>query len=534
MSVSLLDLSVIFLYLILVVGFAVFLARRDSKASAAGSAEDYFLAGRSLGWVAVGLSLIASNFSSTTLIGLSGAAYYTGLSISAYEWMTTFVLVFFAIFYVPYLLGSRIYTLPEFLEKRFDWRSRRYFSAMTVIGNMLIDTAGTLFAGALVIHFFFPQLAYWQAATLLAIAAGLYTAIGGLRAVVYTDMAQTVVLILGAGLLAFLTYSVAGPWSEVVQQTPPEMLSVVRPLDDPTMPWLGLLLGVPILGFYFWGTNQFIVQRVLAARDIHHARWGILLAALLKFSAMFILLFPGVMARGLFPDLESPDLVFPTMVAELLPIGLKGLVLAGLIAAIMSSIDSTLHSAATLVTMDFVKPLRPHLSQEKLKRIGQVVTLVFMVIAILWIPVIANFATLFNYLQSALAYFVPPVVAVFILGLFWKGATPLGAFRGLWGGHVISLAAFVLPRFELLPSLHFLVAAGVVFLGSALIILVTSGLDSAPRDPSREEWTWSARSRLKAAQGSLALEESLAWWQDYRLHSLVLVVLTLAFVFIYW
>ncbi len=533
MLVSGLDILVLGLYFVLVVGLAVFLARRDSRRSQATSSEDYFLAGRSLGWVAVGLSLIASNLSSTTLIGLSGAAYNTGLSISAYEWMTTFVLVFFAIFFVPYFLGSRIFTLPEFLEKRFDRRSRYYFSGMTILGNMFIDTAGTLFAGALVIHFFFPQVDYWLSATILAVVAGVYTAIGGLRAVVYTDMAQTVILFVGSTVAAYLLYQVAGPWSSIVASTPPEMLSVIRPLSDGTMPWLGLLTGVPILGFYFWCTNQFVVQRVLAAKNVQHARWGILFAAFLKFAAMFILLFPGIMAREVFPGLETPDLVFPTIVAELLPVGLKGLVLAGLIAAIMSSIDSTLHSASTLVTMDFVRPLRPQTTQAQLTLIGRMVTLLFMLVSILWIPVIANFETLFAYLQSSLAFFVPPVVAVFLLGLFWKGATASGAFWGLVVGHVTSLSAFVLQQTGFFPHLHFLIVAGLIFASSALAIALISFCGACPVSLESQQWTWRASGQQVGAV-SRAVDERLSWWQDYRLHSALMVVITLSFVIFFW
>jgi len=232
-----------------------------------------------------------------------------------------------------------------------------------------------------------------------------------------------------------------------VAVTPPEKLSVVRPLDDPTMPWLGTIIGVPVLGFYFWCTNQFIVQRVLGARDIHHARWGALFGGLLKLPVLFIMVFPGIIACVLYPEISRPDEVYPKMVSDLLPVGIRGLVLAGLLAAIMSSVDSTLNSASTLVTMDFVRKLRPSISEQGLAKIGRITCIIFMIVAVLWVPVVSSFSTLFQYLQSALAYLFPPVVAVFLLGMFYKRATSTGALVGMIGGHVVSLTVFLLENF---------------------------------------------------------------------------------------
>lgn len=523
------DLSLIILYFCVVLGIGAFVAlreRREAKGKEV-SAEEYFLAGKSLKWPSIGFSLFASNISSATLIGLAGAAYSTGISISNYEWAAAVVLVFFVIFFVPYYINTNIFTMPEFLEKRFNSNTRYYFSALTVIGNVFIDTAATLFAGSLVIKFFFPTIEFWQSATFLAIVAGLYTAAGGLAAVVYTDVIQAVILIVGSTVITFLALDKVGGWDAVVVATPPEMLSVIRPASDPTMPWTGLLIGVPILGFYFWGTNQFIVQRVLGAKNTQHARWGSLFGGLLKLPVLFIMVYPGVMARMLFPDLETPDLVFPTLVSELLPVGLKGLVLAGLVAAIMSSIDSTLHSASTLVTMDFVKKLNPEIQKRQLTSIGRKVTVIFMVIAILWVPVVAKFETLFGYLQNALAYLVPPVVAVFMLGLFWKRATSKGAFYGLLAGHAVSLVTFVSLSFEWIKGIHFLELAGVFMAVSVVVIVAVSLLDSKPDHANKQEFVWSK-------QRYAAENESVALWQDYRLHCAIILFLTAWLVVANW
>ncbi len=523
MTLSPLDLTIIILYFIVVLLIGFYFARRHA------GTEDYFLAGRRLGWAVVGFSLFASNISSTTLVGLSGSAYATGISISNYEWMASVVLVFFSIFFIPYYLGARIYTMPEFLEKRFDSTCRYYFSVLTIVGNVFIDTAGTLFAGALVIQFFFPGLEYWQSALVLALVAGLYTAAGGLSAVVYTDTIQAVIILIGATAVTLLALSAVGSWDAVVEQTPPEMLSVIQPLDDPTMPWLGLLLGVPILGFYFWCTNQFIVQRVLGARNIEHARWGSLFAALLKLPVLFIMVFPGLMARQLYPGLERPDLVFPTLISDLLPVGLKGLMLAGLVAAIMSSIDSTLNSASTLVTMDFVKKLRPRTPDERLALYGRATTLIIMVVSAAWTPVVASFGTLFGYLQSALAYLVPPVAAVFIFGLFWKRANARGALAGLVAGHVLSLFVLVLQIRGVDTGIHFLIWAGIFFGFSVLVILLVSLTGPAP-GPEQQRYAFSR----KSVREMTADIPERPWYLDYRWHSAGLLLLTACLVIAYW
>ena len=245
-NLSTLDLAVVGAYFALVLYIGLRMAKRTH------SGEDLFLAGRRLGWVPVGFSLFASNISSTTLVGLSGAAYTWGIAVSNYEWMAAFVLVFFAIFIIPYYLNARITTVPEFLERRFDWRSRRYFSALTLFSNIVIDTAGTLFAGAIVLKVFYPELDLFTTCLVLALVAGLYTAAGGLAAVVYTDVLQAVILLIGACTVSYLSFAeVDFSWASVVAATPTEKLSLMLPLDDPNLPWLGTLSWCADTGFLF-------------------------------------------------------------------------------------------------------------------------------------------------------------------------------------------------------------------------------------------------------------------------------------------
>ena len=515
-SLSNVDLAVIAVYLVIVSYIGLRAARRTH------SGADLFLAGRRLGWLPIGFSLFATNISSTTLIGLSGAAYTWGIAVSNYEWMAAFVLVFFAVFLIPSYLNARITTVPEFLERRFDRRSRLYFSALTLFSNIVVDTAGTLFAGAMVIQIFYPDVDLFVACTGLALVAGLYTAAGGLAAVVYTDVLQALVLLLGSCLVAYFSFAqVDFSWAAIAANTAPEKLSLMLPIDDPNLPWLGTLVGVPILGFYFWCTNQFVVQRVLGARSIAEARWGARVAGLLKLPVLYIMVMPGVMAAMILPPLDNADAVFPTLVTTLLPAGLVGLVMAGLLAAIMSSIDSTLNAASALLTMDFLDPERRGWSATRVAWVGRGFIVLFMLLAASISPLIADFPGLFHYLQSALAYLVPPVAVVFIVGLFWRRASATGAFATLLGGHLVSAVLFVLSQRDLL-SLHFTLIAGLSTLASTLIFLAVGRFGSSPSVEQMQRFTFNS--------ATMDRQPALAWWQDYRLYAGALTLLTILLV----
>ncbi len=516
-----LDLAVIAVYAVGIIGLGLFVSRRRA------SAEDYFLASRSMTWPVIGLALLASNLSSTTLIGLAGAAYATGISVYNYEWMATVVLAFFCVFFLPFLLRSQVYTLPEYLERRYDRRARIYFSALTIFLNIVVDTAGTLYGGAIMLKLILPAWPLWQIVALLALSAGVYTIAGGLRAVIYTETVQAVILLGASVFIAFFAFDRAGGWDAVMAAVDPAKLSLIRPLDDPGVPWLGLVLGVPLLGFYFWCTNQFMVQRVLSAKDERHGRWGALFAGLLKLPVLYLMVLPGTAAILLYPDLERPDLVYPTLIFDLLPVGLVGIVIAGFFAAIMSSIASTFNSAATLVTMDFVRALRPDAGSAMLVRTGRITTLVFMVLAVAWAPQIGRFASLWQYLQAVLAYAVPPVCALFLVGLFWRGANPRGAMAaivaGLLGGAALFWANVLAPQ----PlGLHFLYVAPILF-GLSSVAMVAGSLASRQAPDARVEallWTpmfYRAETRALAA---------LPWWQNYRVQSVALLLLTAAIV----
>ncbi len=508
------DLIIIGIYFAIIFAIGFHLARRTRDG------DDLFLAGRRLGWFPIGLSLFASNISSTTLIGLAGAAYTWGIAVANYEWMAAPILVVFSIVLIPLYLRGRVGTVPEYLERRFDWRARRYFSVLTIVSNIIVDTAGTLFAGALVLTSFIPGLDLFSAALLLGAVAAAYTAAGGLAAVVYTDVLQAVILLAGACVVTLLAFAAIDfDWSRVVAATEPGQLELFLPLSDPNLPWLGTLVGVPVLGFYFWCTNQFIVQRVLGARSLSDARRGALFAGLLKLPVLFIMVLPGVMAIAILPPLENGDQVFPALISELLPVGLRGLVLAALVAALMSSIDSTLNAASALLTLDFIKPMRPGLTPRQLAWIGRGAIGLFMVLSAAIAPLVGHFDGLFHYLQTALAYLVPPVAALFLLGALWRRPGPGAALATLIGGHTLSMTLFALNIGGLF-EMHFTLVAGILF-GVSLSILILAGLILPPGTPAPNSvWTPDmARPELAGP-----------WWADYRTQALVLLLLTIALI----
>lgn len=510
--ISSIDVTIMVAYMVIVAGIG-FAVSRGTETD-----EDLFLGGRTLTWGFIGLSLFASNISSTTLVGLAGAAYTSGIVNSVWEFGAAIPFIVLAVVFVPLYLRARITTVPEFLELRFDRRSRVFFSAVTIVTSILVDTAGGLYAGAIVLQSFFPGLPLWETCVALALFAGVYTAFGGLRAVVYTDALQAVVLLLGCTILTWAMFDrIDFSISRMVAAAPEGHFSVIRPLDDETLPWSGLILGVPFLGFWYVATNQYITQRILGAQSIKHARWGIMLACLLKMTPLFIMILPGAAAIIVFPGLTNGDLVFPTMVREVLPVGVVGLVLAGLISAIMSSVDSTLNSTSTLIVVDFVKPRKPQITPRQTAHYGRISTLALMLFAAAWAPQIANFGGLWAYLQQMFSIIVPPIVVIFLLGAFDKRGNGDGAFWTLIIGTLIGIGFFVLNQTGLSP-LHYLVTVGLAVALCVLIFSVISRLTSRPAHRVIERFTFDWNLVHIDNRG-------VPWFQNYLVHSMVILIL---------
>jgi SSS family solute:Na+ symporter len=544
------DYVIIVVYLVGIVVYGIKKGKQQSS-------EDYFLAGRNMTWPIVGISLFAANIGSNTLIGLTSDAFQQNVAVYNYEWMAAVVLVLFAIFFLPFYLKSKVYTMPEFLERRYDGRSRYLFSGVTIIGNIIIDTASGLYAGNLILKIIFPDVESWIIISFLSVAAAAYTIPGGLSSVVHTEVIQAVLLIFGSILVTYFALEQVGGWNGMidglnqmraagsVEKTPDEIMSLIRPASDTRMPWTGLLLGVPLLGFYFWTNNQFMVQRVLSAKNLDHGRWGALFAGLLKLPVLFIMVIPGVIAIVLFSDLDistlkyvlpengeicanladCPNMTYPVLIYQLLPTGILGLVIAGLLAAMSSSISATLNSASTLITMDFVQKLKPGMSSKSLVRVGQIATCVLVVLAAAWAPMIESFASLWEYLQLVLAYISPPVVAAFVIGLFYKRSNANGGFYGLVLGYVVIILFVILQQTDAVPAfkeIHFLLQVPIFFVISCTLNIVISNMSPAPGADKTDDMIWTKRIYTDETS-ELAL---LPWYKNYRILSVILLILT--------
>ncbi len=524
-QISTIDFSILIAYLLISRFIALWLVRGKSK-----NTDGFFLGGRNFIWPLIGFSLFATNMSGASFVGLAGAGYASGISVYSYEWMAAVILVIFILFILPFYLRSKVFTMPEFLERRFDRRSRYFLAGLLLFLNMFLDCAGALYAGGLVVQLLYPAMPLWGGVLILAILAAILSVTGGLGAVVISDTIQAVVLIIGGTIIFFFALAAIPSWEAVEAAAPAGALSIIQPIDDPALPWPGLLTGVLIIGTYFWVTNQLIVQRVLGAQSLEHGRWGCIFAGFLKLPILFIMILPGTMAIVLYPDLRTPDLAFPTLAFDLLPIGLRGIILAALVAAITSTVDSILNSASTMVTMDFVRPMRPQTSDRALVAIGRLTTLLVTVVAVLWSPQIANFPSLWQYLQSVLSYVTPPVVAVFLLGIFWSRANSTGAFVTLVVGVVGGMLGFVGNEILGLFTIHFLYAAGVSFVLSLALLIVVS-LATAPPDPEQvRELTW----KPQIWRDETALLRGTPAWQNYRYLSVLLLLTTAVIVGAYW
>jgi len=514
-----LDLSIIIGYLIFVVLLGFYFSTKHEDA------EDYFLAGRNLTWPIIGFSLFASNMSSNSLVGLAGAGYKDGFSVYSYEWMAVFILIIFAVFFLPFYLKNKIFTIPEYLEKRFSYPVRAYASAIAIILNILVDIAATLYAGGLVINLIFPSLGLSTIIWGLAIIAGIYTITGGLSSVMYTDAIQAIILILGSTLITWYAYQAGGGWDPVYAITDPSHFKVIKSASDEALPWPGLFTGVFIIGFYFWGTNQYITQRTLAAKNIRQGQWGAIFAGFLKLSILFIMIFPGAFARVLYPDMgDKLDMIYPTMLFDLLPTGLLGVVLAGLIAAMMSSLDSGLNSVSTLITMDFYQKLKPNSSSKKLMGVGRWITAIVMIIAVIWAPQIGNFEKLWDYLQNTLAWFCPPVVALFVMGLFSKTINNKGAILSIIVGFLLTLiliVSTVMGNTAWQP--HFLYMAGIHFAICCLVMSIGSKFGTATDESLLAQLVWTDET---FRQETLELVD-LPWYKNYRYQGILLVVMVI-------
>lgn len=482
------DYIVIAAYFLVVFGIA---AWATIKEKANDSSTDYFLGGKNAGWFVIGASLFASNIGSEHLVGLAGSGASSGVAVGQFEILAGFMLLLLGWVFVPFYVRSGVFTMPEFLEKRYSGAARSYLSWMSIVAYILTKISVTIAAGGIVFEAI--GINFWTGALIVVLATGIYTIFGGLKAVLYTDMIQMFVLIGGSIAVTAFGLSKLGGWGALQSTVGKSFFDMWQPIDHPDFPWTGILFGAPVLGVWYWCTDQYIVQRVLSAKNIENARKGTLFGGFLKMLPVFLFVIPGVIAFALsqkgFFSLEDKDQALMVMVKNMVPVGIRGLVVAGLLAALMSSLSSVFNSCSTLFTMDVYKRWRPETSEKNLVLIGQVATVIMVGIGLAWIPFMENVSgQLFVYLQSVQGYIAPPITAVFLLGIFFKRLNHKGAMAALLTGLLLGGTRFVLELnknalsgfFHDFATINFLHIAIFLFITCSLVLIVVSLMTEAP------------------------------------------------------
>ncbi|KAF6097174.1 solute carrier family 5 member 10 [Phyllostomus discolor] len=534
-QLSLADIIVITVYFALNVAVGIWSSCRASRNTVSG----YFLAGRDMMWWPIGASLFASSEGSGLFIGLAGSGAAGGLAVAGFEWNATYVLLALAWVFVPIYISSEIVTMPEYIQKRYGGqRIRTYLSVLSLLLSVFTKISIDLYAGALFVHIFLGWNFYLSTILTLAITA-LYTIAGGLAAVIYTDALQTLIMVVGAVILTVQAFDRIGGYEQLAaaysQAVPNRTIAnttchlpradAMHMFRDPStadLPWTGMTFGLTIMATWYWCTDQVIVQRSLSARNLNHAKAGSILASYLKMLPMGLIIMPGMISRALFPDdvgcvvpseclracgaeIGCSNIAYPKLVMELMPIGLRGLMVAVMMAALMSSLTSIFNSSSTLFTMDIWRRVRPQAGERELLLVGRLVIVVLIGVSLAWIPILqgSNGGQLFIYMQSVTSSLAPPVTAVFTLGIFWRRANEQGAFWGLMAGLAVGATRLVLEflypappcgvadmRPAILRSFHYLHFAIVLFALSGAVVVVGSLLTPPPQGAQIQNLTW--------------------------------------------
>lgn len=516
------DFLVIAVYLVGIVGLGLWAwAQRKKRQS---SSSEYFLAGSSLRWPVIGLALFSTNISTIHLVSLAQEGYVNGLAYGNFEWMATFLLIVLSLFFAPFYIRSRVATLPDFLEKRYNRACRDWLTVLSIISAVFIHIGFSLYTGALVLKGMFG-IDVNTSIIITALLTGAYTIIGGLLAVVMTESVQTIILILGSACVLVIGFVAVGGWGGLADAVEPVKLTILRTAaETPTLPWYSVFLGYPIIGLWYWCADQTIVQRVLGAKDERQARLGPLFAGFIKILPVFLFVLPGLIALGLtrqgkLPAPANSADIYSVMINNLLPVGLKGLVAAALLAALMSTVSGALNSIATLFTLDIYKRWRPETPERKLTFIGRIVTLVAMIAAILWSPLVSHFQSIFQGIVAVICYISPPITAVFLWGVFWKKASAAGAYATLSFGSGLGLVVFFLDWFKdktgwNIPSM---MATFYLFVICSAILVIVSLKTPQVHTAESAKLVWT--SPLEAVRGRFA-----ARGLDFRIAAAVLFV----------
>ncbi len=558
-----LDWMVLGLFCLALIGIIVWVSRMKEDTS-----SDYFLAGRNATWVAIGASIFASNIGSEHLVGLAGAGASSGMAMAHWE-MHGWIILILGWLFVPFYARSGVFTMPEFLEKRYNSSARSLLSIISLVSYVLTKVAVTVYAGGVVFKqvFGIESIAgidfFWIGAIGLVIITGIYTVIGGMKSVLYTSMLQTPVLLIGSIVILVIGLMKVGGWGELMEivgnvnvqyqnaagevtyrSDTDMMTNLIRSASDPEFPWTGVLLGSAIIGFWYWCTDQYIVQRVLSGKDQTQARRGTIFGAYLKITPVFIFLIPGMIAYALnekgIIQLTSSDAAFPTLVSSLLPAGVKGIVVGGLLAALMSSLASLFNSSAMLFTVDFYKKYKPNAPEKQLVKVGRIATAVIVVLGVLWIPVMQSMGSvLYEYLQQVQGLLAPGIAAVFFMGVFYKRATPKAGMWGLIIGFILGMLRLVINIFkehvEVGGIIHqYFIATNwlhytiFLFFLTILLIVLISLFTEKPKPEQIRSLTYGA------ASDEEKMETRKSWNKWDVIHSVIIVGIIAAFYIYFW
>ncbi len=571
---EILDWIVIAAFALVLIGIIVWVTRQKQNTSG-----DYFLAGRDATWIAIGASIFASNIGSEHLIGLAGAGASSGMAMAHWEIQGWMILVLGWVF-VPFYSRSMVTTMPEFLERRYNKESRTILSIISLVSYVLTKVAVTVYAGGLVFKEVFGIESiwgidfFWISAVGLVLLTAVYTVIGGMKSVLYTSVLQTPILLLGSLIIVVLGLRALGGWDEMMRITSAvqvneygdTMTNLIRSNRDQDFPWLGVFIGSAVIGFWYWCTDQYIVQRVLSGKDEKQSRRGTIFGAYLKLTPVFLFMIPGMIAfamaqkgvviNGEVFTLSSSDAAFPTLVAKLLPAGIKGLVVSGILAALMSSLASLFNSSSMLFTIDFYKKYRPQATEKKLLHVGRIATVVVVVLGVLWIPIMRSIGdVLYTYLQDVQSVLAPGIAAAFLLGILSTKPTPKGGMWGMIAGFIVGvlrLGSKVLYTtlakaegytdvklwatetgvrswfYQLVYDVNWLFFSGGMLLFSILVIIVVSRFTkAAPAEQIVGLTFGSATAEQKAA--------TRASWNSWDVfHTVVILAFTIAFYIYFW
>ena len=493
-SLATIDVAIIAFYFVVVFAIGFYFSRKER------TSEDYFLASRNVGWFAIGASLFVSNISTEHFIGLAGSGATSGLAVGHFEWLACIMVLILGWVFVPFYLRSNVLTMPEFLERRFNRLCAVYLAGVSILAYIFTKISVHLYAAAVVLE----HVVGWNpltAAMILVVMTGIYTIAGGLAAVIYTELVQTLVLLTGAVVLTFIGLNEVGGFAGLRAAVPPGYFHMMKPMSDPEFPWTGIFLGAPILGIWYWCTDQVIVQRVLAAKDEGHAKAGTIFAGFLKILPVFVLVLPGLIAYALYPQMftknadglvTNGDIAYPMLIINLLPHGLIGVMIAALLAALMGGMASVFNSASTLVTLDFYKKARPDATELQLVTFGRMATGIMVGLGLLWVPFIKLLSSqLYVYLQSVQAYISPPIAVCFIFGILWPRLNGRGAISSLLVGFAMGTIRFVLEVMDKgrhfdstairwLVDMNFLHYAILMFVVCAGVLIGVSLMTPAP------------------------------------------------------